>query len=41
MLGYAAYLVNPELFERLGDTQLILPTLILESTPIFVQIVFF
>lgn len=41
MLGYAAYLVQPELFSRITDTQLILPTLILESTPIFVQIMFF
>jgi Na+/proline symporter len=41
MLGYAAYLVQPELFSRITDTQLILPTLILESTPVFVQIMFF
>lgn len=40
LLGYSAIMVAPELL-NLSDTQHILPTLILEKTPIVVQIFFF
>ncbi|MDD2693314.1 MAG: sodium:solute symporter family protein [Candidatus Gracilibacteria bacterium] len=40
MLGYAAYMVAPELLGT-EDTQRILPTLILEKTPLLMQVMFF
>ena len=42
-LAYAATLVDPEKFGALieKDSQLVLPTLILQHTPVFAQIVFF
>ena len=42
-LAYAATLVDPKVFtELLGkDSQLVLPTLILQHTPLFAQVVFF
>lgn len=40
MLGYAASMVAPELMGT-DDTQRILPALILEKTPLFVQVMFF
>ena len=42
-LAYAATLVDPAKFEALlvQDSQLVLPTLILQHTPIFAQILFF
>lgn len=42
-LAYAATLVDPKMFGELleKDSQLVLPTLILQHTPIFAQIVFF
>lgn len=41
MLGYAAYMIAPELVAGATDTQRVLPTLILEKTPIFMQVMFF
>lgn len=41
MLWYAAFVVAPEMIEKVWDSQLVLPTLILESTPLIIQIVFF
>ena len=41
LLGYAAFMIAPELVAGTDDTQRILPSLILEKTPIFVQIMFF
>lgn len=41
MLGYAAIMVAPEIIASASDTQRILPTLILEKTPVLVQIFFF
>lgn len=41
LLGYAAFMIAPELVAGTEDTQRILPSLILEKTPIFVQIMFF
>ena len=42
-LAYAATLVDPKVFTELlaKDSQLILPTLILQHTPLFAQVVFF
>lgn len=40
MLGYAAYMIAPELMGT-EDTQRVLPTLILEKTPLFMQVMFF
>jgi len=42
-LAYAATLVDPVLFQALlvKDSQLVLPTLILQHTPVFAQIIFF
>jgi Na+/proline symporter len=42
-LAYAATLVDPQLFGRLleQDSQLVLPTLILDHTPLFAQVIFF
>jgi len=42
-LAYSATLVDPQLFGSLlqKDPQLILPTLILEHTPVFAQVIFF
>lgn len=42
-LAYAATLVDPAMFSELvkTDSQLVLPTLILQHTPIFVQVIFF
>ena len=42
-LAYAATLVDPKVFTELlsRDSQLILPTLILQHTPLFAQVVFF
>jgi hypothetical protein len=41
MLGYAAYMVAPDLITGTSDTQRVLPILILEATPLFVQVMFF
>jgi solute:Na+ symporter, SSS family len=41
LLGYAAYILVPELIWSNIDTQRILPTLILEKTPLFLQVMFF
>ncbi len=42
-LAYAATLVDPKVFGDLlqQDSQLVLPTLILEHTPVFAQVIFF
>jgi Na+/proline symporter len=42
-LAYAATLVDPKVFGELvtQDSQLVLPTLILQHTPLFAQVVFF
>jgi SSS family transporter len=42
-LAYSATLVDPKLFGELleQDSQLILPTLILQHTPVFAQVIFF
>lgn len=42
-LAYAATLVDPKMFGELleKDSQLVLPTLILQHTPLFAQVVFF
>ncbi|BBJ00416.1 sodium:solute symporter [Ferrigenium kumadai] len=42
-LAYSATLVDPKLFGDLleQDSQLVLPTLILEHTPVFAQVIFF
>lgn len=42
-LAYAATLIDPTMFDQLLDTdsQLVLPTLILQHTPIFAQVIFF
>ena len=42
-LAYAATLIDPAMFNQLLDTdsQLVLPTLILQHTPIFAQVIFF
>jgi len=40
-LWYAAFVVAPDLIEKVWDSQLVLPTLILESTPLIIQILFF
>ena len=42
-LAYSANLIEPEVVkqELLGDTQLILPQLILHNTPLFAQVIFF
>jgi Na+/proline symporter len=42
-LAYAATLVDPKVFGELlqQDSQLVLPTLILEHTPVFAQVIFF
>jgi solute:Na+ symporter, SSS family len=41
-LGFAAYLAHGDLITRFAeDTQYVLPTLILEKTPLFVQVLFF
>ncbi len=42
-LAYAATLVDPKIFNELltRDSQLVLPTLILQHTPLFAQVVFF
>ncbi|MDQ3196529.1 MAG: sodium:solute symporter family protein [Pseudomonadota bacterium] len=42
-LAYSATLVDPELFNKLlnEDSQLLLPQLILQHTPVFAQIIFF
>jgi Na+/proline symporter len=42
-IAYAATLINPEQFNALieTDSQLVLPTLVLEHTPIFAQAIFF
>ena len=42
-LAYSATLVDPELFGDLleQDSQLVLPTLILQHTPVFAQVIFF
>ncbi|GAB0174590.1 MAG: sodium:solute symporter family protein [Candidatus Altimarinota bacterium] len=41
MLGFAAFMIAPELVNGSDDTQRVLPTLILEATPVFVQVMFF
>jgi solute:Na+ symporter, SSS family len=41
LLGFAAMMVAPELVAGTEDTQRVLPTLILEATPTFVQVMFF
>ena len=42
-LAYSATLIDPEMFGKLLETdpQLVLPTLILQHTPVFAQVVFF
>lgn len=41
-IGYAAFMVAPDLVAaNAGDTQRILPNLILQHTPVFVQVMFF
>ncbi|MCP5267752.1 MAG: sodium:solute symporter family protein [Zoogloeaceae bacterium] len=42
-IAYAATLIDPELFNRLiaEDSQRVLPTLVLQHTPLFAQIIFF
>ncbi|MEK7811825.1 MAG: sodium:solute symporter family protein [Pseudomonadota bacterium] len=42
-LAYSATLVDPKVFSELleQDSQLVLPTLILEHTPVFAQVIFF
>jgi Na+/proline symporter len=42
-IAYSATLIHPEQFVELmkGDTQLILPTLVLQHTPLFAQVLFF
>ncbi|MET0962356.1 MAG: sodium:solute symporter family protein [Noviherbaspirillum sp.] len=42
-LAYSAYLIDPKMVAALLDTdaQMILPTLILENTPVFAQVMFF
>jgi SSS family solute:Na+ symporter len=42
-LAYSAYLIDPKMVSSLLDTdaQMILPTLILENTPVFAQVMFF
>jgi Na+/proline symporter len=42
-IAYSATLIHPEQFAVLmqGDTQLILPTLVLQHTPLFAQVLFF
>jgi len=41
MLGYAAYMISPELVVGATDTQRVLPILILEKTPLIMQVMFF
>ncbi len=41
LLGYSAYLIVPELLANGVDTQRVLPVLILEKTPLFIQVMFF
>lgn len=41
LIGYAAYLIVPELLSGDIDTQRVLPLLILEKTPLFIQVMFF
>ncbi len=41
MLGYAAFMVAPDMVNGTSDTQRVLPTLILSATPFFIQIMFF
>jgi Na+/proline symporter len=42
-IAYSATLIDPELFSKLleEDTQLVLPTLVLQHTPLFAQVLFF
>ncbi|MDP1652970.1 MAG: sodium:solute symporter family protein [Rhodocyclaceae bacterium] len=42
-IAYSATLIDPELFGRLieEDSQLVLPTLVLQHTPLFAQVIFF
>ena len=42
-LAYSATLIDPAMFDQLleTDSQLVLPTLILQHTPIFAQVIFF
>ncbi len=42
-IAYSATLIDPELFAKLleEDTQLVLPTLVLQHTPLFAQVLFF
>ena len=42
-LAYSAYLIDPKMVDSLidSDAQLILPTLILNNTPVFAQVMFF
>ncbi|NHC06743.1 sodium:solute symporter family protein [Azonexus fungiphilus] len=42
-IAYSATLINPEQYNALmaQDTQLVLPTLVLEQTPVFAQAIFF
>lgn len=41
LLWYAAFMVAPELVASASDTQRVLPALILDKTPLFVQVMFF
>jgi Na+/proline symporter len=42
-IAYSATLIDPELFGKLieEDSQLVLPTLVLQHTPLFAQVIFF
>lgn len=41
MLGFAAFMIAPDLVTGTDDTQRVLPSIILEATPVFVQVMFF
>ena len=41
LLWYAAYMIMPDILTSGIDTQRVLPTLILEKTPLFIQVMFF
>lgn len=41
LLGFAAFMILPDLVTGTDDTQRVLPALILEATPVFVQVMFF
>lgn len=41
LLAYSAFMIAPELIKTTGDTQRILPALILEQAPLLLQVLFF